>query len=213
MGGRVPGIKRVDYPEYPEVAFREAIVNAVIHRDWSISGEFIRVFMFDDRIEVMSPGRLLPPITVEAMHKGEVESRLRNPAIVEVFDRLGGYIEKLGTGVRRMIDAMKGHGMELPQFELKGDLLKVTLRGPGEHFMELVKKVEEIESTPGLSERQRQAIRYLQETQRMTTKEYSKLTGVSNRTALRDLRDLVDRGILQEFGKRRGKYYALLKED
>ena len=169
--------------------------------------------MFDDRIEVMSPGRLLPPITVEAMQRGTVESRLRNPAIVEVFDRLGSYIEKLGSGIRRMIDSMKGHGLKPPQFELKGDLLKVTLKGPGEHFMELARKAEETESIPGLSERQREAIRYLQEAQEITTKEYGKLTRVSDRTALRDLRDLVDRGLLQEFGKRRGKYYALLKKE
>ena len=213
MGGRIPGIKRVDYPEYPEVAFREAIINAVIHRDWSISGEFIRVFMFDDRIEVMSPGRLLPPITVAAMQKGDVESRLRNPAIVEVFDKLGGYIEKLGSGIRRMIDAMKDHGIEPPQFELKGDLLKVTLRGPGERFMELAKRAEEIESIPDLSERQRQAIRHLHEAGKITTREYSKLAGVSSRTALRDLKDLVNRDILQEFGKRRGKYYTLVDKE
>ena len=79
--------------------------------------------------------------------------------------------------------------------------------------MELAKKSRRDRIIPGLSERQRQAIRYLQETQKITTKEYSKLTRVSDRTALRDLRDLVDRGILQEFGKRRGKYHALLKKE
>ena len=123
IGGRITGIQRVDYPEYPEVAFREAITNAVIHRDWSISGQSIRIFMFDDRIEIMSPGQLLPDITVEAMQKGAVESRLRNPVIVEVFDRVGGYIEKLGTGIRRMIDAMKQHGLASPKFELKGNVV------------------------------------------------------------------------------------------
>jgi len=123
MGGRIPGIKRVDYPEYPEVTFREAIINAVIHRDWSIDGGFIRVFMFDDRIEIISPGKLLPPITLETLQNGNAVSRLRNTAIVEVFDRLGGYIEKIGTGVRRMIDGMKEHGLKPPQFELDYDVL------------------------------------------------------------------------------------------
>ena len=141
----------------------------------------------------MSPGRLLPPITVEAMHKGEVESRLRNPAIVEVFDRFGGYIEKLGTGVRRMIDAMKEHGLELPQFELKGDLLKVTLWGSGERFMELAEN-----AVQGLSKRQSEAIKYLQAHQSLTRKEYCELTGISPRTAHRDLAGLVERGLLIE---------------
>ena len=210
MGGRIPGIKRVDYPEYPEVAFREAIINAVIHRDWSIEGEFIRVFMFDDRIEVLSPGRLLPPITIKAMQNGEVESRLRNPIIVEVFDRLGGYIEKLGTGIRRMIDAMKEHNLEPPHFELRGDLLKVTLPGPGEKFMELVQKAAE--SVNELNERQLEALQYLQKHQALTRKEYCELTGVSPRTAHRDLTDLVERGLLKSLGKGRGSRYTLAKK-
>ena len=207
VGGRIPGIKRVDYPEYPEVTFREAIINAVIHRDWSIEGEFIRVFMFDDRIEVMSPGRLLPRITVEAMQKGEVESRLRNPVIVEVFDRLGGYIEKLGTGIRRMIDGMKEHGLEPPKFELRGDVLKVTLRGPGERFMELAEKAAE--SVQDLSNRQLEAIKYLQTHQALTRKEYCELTGISPRTAHRDLTDLVERKLLRSIGKGRSSRYIL----
>lgn len=204
VGGRIPGIKRVDYPEYPEVAFREAIINAVIHRDWSIEGEFIRVFMFDDRIEVLSPGRLLPPITIEAMQKGEVESRLRNPVIVEVFDRLGGYIEKLGTGIRRMIDAMKEHGLLAPQFELKGDTLKVTLQGPGEKFM-----VEETvpEWAKGLNERQIKAIKYVQKHGIITNKEYRKLNDVSHKTAHQDLIDLCQRSILKVEGKGRATKY------
>ena len=212
VGGRIPGVKRIDYPEYPEVAFREAIINAVIHRDWSISGEFIRVFMFDDRIEVMSPGRLLPPITVRAMQKGEVESRLRNTAIVEVFDRLGGYIEKLGSGIRRMIDAMKEHGLEPPLFELKGDLLKVTLRGPGERFMELAEKAARSRYIQGLNERQLKAMEYLQTRQRLTRKGYCELTGISSRTAYRDLTDLVERGLLRSVGKGRSTHYILIED-
>jgi ATP-dependent DNA helicase RecG len=211
-GGRIPGVKRVDYPEYPEVAFRETIINAIIHRDWSISGQFIRVFMFDDRIEVMSPGRLLPPITVKAMQKGEVESRLRNSAIVEVFDRLGGYIEKLGSGIRRMINAMREHGLEPPLFELNGDLLKVTLRGPGERFMELAEEAARSRHIQGLNDRQLKAIEYVRIHQKLTRKGYCQLTGISARTAHRDLTDLVERGLLRNIGKGRGTHYILAKK-
>ncbi|MBI3336419.1 putative DNA binding domain-containing protein [Candidatus Peregrinibacteria bacterium] len=205
IGGRIPGIQRVDYPEYPEVAFREAIINAVIHRDWSLEGEFIRVFMFDDRIEVMSPGRLLPPITIEAMQKGEVESRLRNPVIVEVLDRLGGYIEKLGTGIRRMIDAMKEHDLEPPRFELQGDLLKVILRGPFERFMAQETMPE---WAKGLNERQTKAIDYAQAHGKIANKEYRTLNHVSHKTAHQDLTDLCKRGILKVEGKGKATQYV-----
>ena len=211
MGGRITGIQRTDYPEYPEVAFREAITNAVIHRDWALDGEFIRVFLLDDRIEVMSPGRLLPGITAEAMNQGHVESKLRNPIIVEVFDRLGGYIEKLGTGIRRMIHAMEGHGLGRPEFDLTGDVLKVTLPGPGEQFMVLVAQAAQTERTSGLNERQRQALEYLQTHATLSRRQYCDLTGISVRTAQRDLNGLVQLGLLRIVGKGRSIRYGLVE--
>lgn len=210
MGGRIPGLKRVDYPEYPEVAFREAIINAVIHRDWGAAGEFIRVFMFDDRIEVISPGRLLPSVTIEAMQKGEAESKLRNPVIVEVFDKLGGYIEKMGTGIRRMIDAMKENNLDPPQFKLDGDVLKVTLCGPGERFMELAQKSIPEEWLKGLNERQIRAIGYIQEKGQITNREYQRLCSTSWDTAHRDLSDLLQRGIIKREGKGRATHYLMI---
>jgi len=212
MGGRIPGIRRIDYPEYPEVAFREAIINAVIHRDWNAVGEFIRVFMFDDRIEVISPGRLLPSVTIEVMQKGEAESKLRNPVIVEVFDKLGGYIEKMGTGIRRMIDRMREHGLESPQFKFDGGVLKVTLWGPGERFMELTEEAQKAKFAQILNVRQLKAIEYLQAHQTLTRKEYCELTNISPRTAHRDLIDLVERGLLSGTGKGRGSKYVLTKK-
>ncbi len=128
-----------------------------------------------------------------------------------MFDRLGGYIEKLGSGIRRMIDAMKEHGLEPPLFELKGDLLKVTLRGPGERFMELAEKAARSRYIQGLNERQLKAMEYLQTRQRLTRKGYCELTGISSRTAHRDLTDLVERGILRSVGKGRGAHYILIE--
>jgi len=209
MGGRIPGIKRVDYPEYPEVAFREAIINAVIHRDWSIEGEFIRIFMFDDRIEVLSPGNLLPTITLKQIRQGKARSKLRNPIIVGVFDTLGGYIEKLGTGIRRMITAMKEHSLEPPRFDIESGVFQVTLKGPGERFMELAEKaippwVEH------LNERQKEAVKYLHEYQQINRQKYLALFhDITAKTATRDLRHLVELGVVERRGVGRGTYYVL----
>jgi len=207
MGGRVPGIKRVDYPEYPEAAFREAIINAVIHRDWSIDGGFIRVFMFDDRIEVISPGKLLPPITVEMLQRGEADSRLRNPAIVEVFDKLGGYIEKIGSGVRRMIDAMIEHNLEHPHFKLDGDILKVALWGPGERFMELAQKSIPEEQLKYLNERQRKALEYAVRKGFITNMAYRNINKVSDEMARRELKEMAGKHLLATTGKGRATKY------
>jgi len=85
--GRVEGWKRIDIPEYPIEALREALVNAVVHRDYNRYGESIRVFYYADRIEIHSLGLLLPGVTVEQMEKGEVQSRLRNPVLGNQKDK------------------------------------------------------------------------------------------------------------------------------
>jgi len=131
-------------PTPKSASSREALINAVIHRDYSIAGDCIRFFMFDDRIEFYSPGDLLPGVTVEKMQRLEGQSKLRNPVVVEVFHDLDGFIEKpalseanvMGTGVQRMARAMEEHGSAIPRFEELGGEFRLTLIGPGERFME-----------------------------------------------------------------------------
>jgi len=208
VGRRIEGFVGVEYREYPHEAVREAIVNAVVHRDYSRRGQRIRLFMFDDRIEVYSPGPLPPGVSLEKMRRLEPQSVLRNPIIVGLFRDLGSrYIERLGTGIRRMALAMEGHGLPRPQFEEAGSEFRVTLMGSGDRFM------EEVAARPawaeGLNERQVEAVLYAGEHGRITNREYRDLYGVSRETAKRDLRDLVDRELLTPVGRGRGLYYVL----
>ena len=85
VGARVEGFKRIDIPEYSLEALREAVINAVVHRDYSKRGESVRVFCYPDRVEIHSPGLLLPGITVEQMERGEVQSKLRNPTLANLL--------------------------------------------------------------------------------------------------------------------------------
>lgn len=208
VGRRIEGFVGVEYREYPQEAVREAIVNAVVHRDYSRRGQRIRVFMFDDRIEVYSPGPLPPGVSLEKMRRLEPQSVLRNPIIVSVFRDLGSrYIERLGTGIRRMALAMEVHGLPRPWFEEVGSEFRVTLRGPGERFMAAM---EELPAwTKGLNERQVEAVLYVGEHGRISRGEYAELLGVSSRTAARDLSDLAERGILTLLGAGRGAHYVL----
>ncbi|MGD8905230.1 MAG: ATP-binding protein, partial [Anaerolineae bacterium] len=106
-GVRLLGLERVEETEYPVEAIREAIVNAIAHRDYRIAGEEIRVLMFADRIEVYSPGRLPGHITVDNL----VEERFsRNEIIVQILSDMG-FIERLGYGIDRMIRLMTGAGL------------------------------------------------------------------------------------------------------
>ncbi len=207
IGRRIEGFAGVEYREYPAEAVREAIVNAAVHRDYSRGGQRIRVFMFDDRIEVYSPGTLPPGVSLEKMRRLESQSALRNPIVVGVFRDLGSrYIERLGTGVRRMAADMEAHGLPRPRFEEVGSEFRVTLLGPGEHFMAEVGELPPW--AEGLHQRQVEAVLYAGEHGRITTAEYGDLVEVSDVTAYRDLNDLCEKGLLVRRGKGRGTHYV-----
>jgi ATP-dependent DNA helicase RecG len=112
-GMRITGFAREETSEYPVPVVREALVNAVAHRDYSIRGEGIRLLMFSDRLEVYSPGRLPGHVTLANLKD---ERYSRNEAIVAVLSDLG-YIERLGYGIDRMIAAMRDAGLLEPIFE------------------------------------------------------------------------------------------------
>ena len=102
VGATIRGFYREDEPEYPYEAIREAVVNAIVHRDYSRVGETVRVFMYADRIEVRSPGGLLPGITLQELTAMRVTSTPRNPVLAGFLRDIPGYMERIGSGIRFM---------------------------------------------------------------------------------------------------------------
>ena len=128
LPGRIePGrLERVDNPLIPPDALREIIVNALIHRDYTIAGGAVSLATFDDRVEVWSAGRLPSGITTADLSR-EHDSIQRNPIIAEVFHR-AGLIEKWGRGTNRVIIECKKAGAAPPEFrEITGSVV-VTFR-------------------------------------------------------------------------------------
>src|SRR5437764_4478262 len=123
VGAKVEGFKRIDIPEYSLEVLREAVINAVVHRDYSKRGESVRVFCYPDRVEVHSPGLLLPGITVEQMERGEVQSKLRNPTLANLLKDIPGYMERLGSGIRFMLDETKRMRLPGPQLREMGEFI------------------------------------------------------------------------------------------
>lgn len=192
------GLKREDRPEYPPFAVREAVVNAVAHRDYRIAGRRIEVRMFDDRMEIISPGGLPGHITLDNIVE---EHYSRNPRLVKGLF-YGGFIEELGLGIDRMIDEMVQAGHPPPQFDAHPFTFRVTLRNVR---VRPVRKWAE-----GLNERQIRALDYLQQHNRITNREYQSLCPeVTSETLRLDLSDMVDKGILLRIGHKRGTYYIL----
>ena len=119
----IRGMDRVKVEKIPEEAFRETIANALIHRTWDVNAQ-IRVLMFEDRIEISSPGGLPAGLSEEEYLKGNI-SMLRNPILGNVFYRLH-IVEILGTGIIRIKEAYK-ESQKKPVFEVFENSIKVTL--------------------------------------------------------------------------------------
>ena len=124
-----PGWERIERPgpgRIPQPALREAVLNALAHRDYKMTSQ-TRIFVFDDRVEVVSPGGLLNRLTLESIRLGGVSQR-RNPCIAALLVRLQRR-ENLGFGVPEMVRQMTDQGLPEPQFALHGGHFRVVLRG------------------------------------------------------------------------------------
>ncbi len=170
--------------EYPPLALREAVINAVVHSDYSIGGSGIQIAIFDDRIEITNPGLLPFGLTLEAALSGV--SKLRNRVIGRVFRELG-LIEQWGSGISRIFSECSKYGIKPPKFEEVGTYFRVTL------YNEPVAEVK-------IPDWQDQIISYLEKEKEISTKEAAKLWETTDRTARTRLRKMVDEGVLVEIG-------------
>jgi len=204
---------RTEQLEYPLKAVRELVVNAVAHRDYSIQGDGIRLYLFSDRLEITSPGGLPGPVTVDNI----VDERFsRNSAIVQVLSDMG-FIERLGYGVDRVIALMREAGLPEPQFTETAGGFRVTLlnkpvSGAEAGEPELFGGV--FRGQP-INRRQEYALDFLvnRNNARITNKDLQELCPeVHSETIRRDLADLVSRGLLVKMGEKRGSYYVLKKQ-
>ena len=126
-GWRMKDFNRVEEPEYPLTAIREALRNAIVHRDYSAPAD-TQVRIFDDRIEILNPGHLVKGLTVERIRRDHLSFR-RNRLIDDAFYR-ARLIEKFGTGIGRMVDALTTAGLPEPEFEDDGISFTVRMWGP-----------------------------------------------------------------------------------
>ena len=186
--------------EYPLDAVREAVVNAICHRDYA-SPINIQIRLYDDRLEIWNPGSLPASLTPADLLRPH-DSIPRNRQIAEAFFYVG-LVERWGSGTIRMADLLREAGLSDPEFDVSSPWrFRVIFRQ--DSFTE--ERLREL----GLNERQRQAIAYVREHGRITNTEYQQLVAVSKRTATRELATLTDQGILVLSGtKGRSVAYSL----
>ena len=111
---------------YPELACREALINAITHRDYSLEGRGIEVKVFDDRLEIISPGKLLSSLSIKDLEELKGVHQSRNTYIARVL-REFGYIRELGEGIKRIFELMQSHDLVKPKIESPNKSFIVTL--------------------------------------------------------------------------------------
>jgi len=193
---KITGTERTEKWEYPIEAIREAITNAICHRNYQINSN-VQVRIFDDRLEVWGCGPLPGTLTIEDL-KREHNSFPRNKLIAKCFYNVK-FIEKWGTGTGRIIRSCLDQDLPEPLFEIKSGNVVVTLKK--------YRITDELLNE--LNIRQRKAVNYLIEHGKITNKEYRELNPeISSNTALNDLKQLVQKGILTANGETKSRYYT-----
>ncbi len=194
----IKGIHRKDIWDYPLEAIREAVINSLIHKDYSAPAD-VQVKIYDDKLWIWNPGSLPPQLTVDDLKK-EHTSYPRNPLVANVF-YLAGLIEKWGSGTNRIMEMCKEMGLPEPEYKEEQGGFSVWF------YKDLY--TEENLIKLGLNERQIKAVLYVKQNGKITNGEYQKINNCSRNTATNDLKDLIQKGILKESGKKgAGAYYV-----
>jgi len=208
------GMDRIDRAEYPRSALREAVLNALAHRDYGQRGDRVRIYAFSDRVEVHSPGGLGGPMRLDNLL---IKRWSRNATLVQGLVALE-IIEELGFGLDRMVAVMAEAGLPAPVFANHGDTFVVTLYGAAARLRDGLTVPEREgkgqlnqEMRHPLSQADRQAwlLEYLRTTGPLSPREYVAALGIERRTALRDFQALEERGLVEARGTTKDRRYTL----
>jgi ATP-dependent DNA helicase RecG len=192
----IKNLEREEKTEYPEIAIREAIVNALVHRDY-FSSAVVQVNVFDDRIDIANPGMLPTGISPEDLSSLGLGVP-RNPIIYQMLIDIK-VVEGIGTGIPRMISAMRDAGLPDPEFRQLGPLFKTTLFNAFPN------------QAGNLNVRQRRSLIYLKDNSIITAPQYRKMFKISHPIAVDDLNKLIKLGLVKKRGRGPATAYVLAK--
>ena len=216
-------VYRIEYPEYPERAVQEALVNALIHRDYSVIGSEVHVDIYDDRLEIYSPGGMYDGTFVQDLNPLNVSSTRRNPIIADVFARMD-LMERRGSGLRKIIEAYEAcenYKEELkPEFKSTESSFITILKNLNYDTQNVTQNVTQNDGqSVGQSvgqklrpdDRRKQIVKMIETNSKITANDLSKEFKVSERTIERDLKVLTDEKIIEYIGSAKDGYWKVNK--
>ena len=212
-------VYRIEYPEYPERAVQEALVNALIHRDYSVIGSEVHVDIYDNRLAIYSPGGMYDGTFVQDLNPLNVSSTRRNPIIADVFARMD-LMERRGSGLRKIIEAYEAE-------ENYKEELKPEFKSTESSFTTILKNLNYDTQNDGQSEgqndgenegqklkpkdRRNKIVKLMKENPNITTIELSHILLVSVSTIERDLKVLTDKKSIEYIGSAKDGYWKVNK--
>ena len=216
-------VYRIEYPEYPERAVQEALVNALIHRDYSVFGSEVHVDIYDDRLEIYSPGGMYDGTFVQDLNPLNVSSIRRNPIIADVFARMD-LMERRGSGLRKIIEAYEAeenYKEELkPEFKSTESSFTTILKNLNYDTQNVTqnvtKNVTQIEGQNDgqklkPSDRRDKILEIIKNNPKITAYDLSKQFNVTDRTIKRDLKVLTDEKTIEYIGSAKDGYWKANK--
>ena len=207
---RILRMERLRLTEYPVDGLREALVNAVSHRQYDDAGRKIILELFADRVCVLSPGLPPKPITLAGLRSGRYRPCSRNPVLAQCLSYFHR-IEERGGGFRRMRDLMLDHGLDPPVLSTDTGYFQVTFMGPGDNVERLRVPDSRIRVTPSveaqLNERQKRMVQWLVEGRELTSRDCQAEFGVTRPVTASDLQKLVQLGLAEQVGRGRSTRY------
>ncbi len=235
LKGEIKGLYRTDTYEIPVPAIREALINAIIHRDYVNRGRDIKVGIYDDIVNIVSPGGLPNTITIEDALNGRSEAR--NRVVAHVFKELG-LIEQWGSGINRIISACVEHGLQTPTIAEKNDFFDVELIRPrtitddygrlaDDKPSDTVEKPSNKELMSNDYERLRTIVNdyerlqqekqdillYIIDNKKISRKEAAELIGLKNTKTYELLTELVNEKLIEKQGQGRSTFYTIAKKE
>ena len=212
LSAKIMDIQRSEAYEIPIVALREALLNALIHRDYTRNRD-IKVAVYDDLVEIISPGGFPNGITLEDISNGR--SELRNKVLAKVFKELG-YVESWGSGIARIKSICKKRGIKFSLNE-KGDFVEAVFKRPQKTFstrkkpQETVRDRKRPQEEAAVSLETKKVLSYLAENEKISRKEVMLLLNCKETKAKNVLRELVDLKLIIQI--RKGKYTYYMKAE
>jgi ATP-dependent DNA helicase RecG len=197
--------EREEIPEFPIEVIREAVINAIVHRDYDNKNAKSYLQIDDDKIVIKSPGKPVDPIKLEILQKFEAPSLSRNPVLSHIFNQMG-FAEERGIGMRTLKSLPEKYNLPLPQYSYEEPFLTLTF--PRSFYS--IKKVSGIEQLNELNDEELKGYEFICPKNKITKREYANHFDYSDRQAERHLKRFTELGLIERKGAGPSTHYIII---